>query len=58
MTVVDDLQLVKTLDQLRDEEMIRRTLEAAARCIEQQSGNEVYERAWKRAAELVRSMKP
>lgn len=32
-------------------------LEAAARRIEQLSGNDVYERAWKAAARHVRKMK-
>lgn len=48
----------KTTEQLRDDEIMRRTLEAAARAIEGRSGNALYQRAWEIAAEVIRSMKP
>lgn len=48
----------KTVEQLAAEDIERRVLEAAARRIEQLNGGIVYERAWKRAAEAVRELKP
>jgi hypothetical protein len=48
----------KTLEQLRDEEVARRALEAAAKAVESRAGNAVYRRAWIIAAEVIRSMKP
>jgi hypothetical protein len=51
-------EAAKTAEQLSREEVVRQTLEGAARRVEQQAGNETYARAWKRAAELIRAMKP
>ena len=48
----------KTPEDLIREDIERCTLEMAARRIEALAGNEIYTRAWKRAAELVRSLKP
>jgi hypothetical protein len=48
----------KTVEQLQREEIERQVLERVAQRIEQLAGSEVYERAWKRAVEIVRSMKP
>jgi len=48
----------KTAEQLRDEEIIRRVLERAAKAVEERSGNAVYKRAWVIAAEVIRSLKP
>lgn len=50
--------LTKTAEQLAREDVERQALEAAARKIEGMAGSEVYQRAWKRASEIVRSMKP
>lgn len=50
--------ITKTAEQLAREDIERQALEAAARKLESLNGNEVYSRAWKRAAETVRSMKP
>lgn len=33
-------------------------LEGAARQLEARAGNETYQKAWRRAAKLLRSMKP
>lgn len=48
----------KTKDQIIAEEIERRALERAAQKIEAQAGNAIYEKAWKAAAKLVRSLKP
>lgn len=48
----------KTGDQLARESIERQALEAAAKRIEQQAGNTLYLKAWKRAAQIVRSLKP
>lgn len=48
----------KTAEQLRDDEIVRRALEAAAQTLEARGGNAVYKRAWIIAAELIRKMKP
>lgn len=50
--------LDKTTDQLVREEIQRQTLEDAARKLEQQLGSTAYQYAWKRAAQLIRGMKP
>lgn len=49
---------VKTPDQLARDHTIRLTLERAAMKVERQAGNDVYVRAWKVAAKLIRDMKP
>lgn len=49
---------IKPVSQLEREDIERQTLEAAAKRIDNLSGSEVYQRAWKRAAEIVRSLKP
>lgn len=48
----------KSADQLRKEDIERRALEAAAKALEQRAGNEVYQRAWKAAARVIRSLMP
>ncbi len=48
----------KTVEQLQREDLERQVLEAAAKRIEALRGSEVYERAWKRAVEIIRSLKP
>lgn len=48
----------KTVEQLYREDSQRQALEAAAKKIEALQGSEVYERAWRRAVEIIRSMKP
>ena len=40
------------------DEIVRQTLEEAAKRIEQRQGNAVYRSAWKIAAMLLRRMKP
>lgn len=49
---------IKTPEQLREDELVRRALEAAAKAIEARSGNRLYTRAWVIAARVIRSMKP
>jgi hypothetical protein len=51
----DDL---KTPEQLARDHLVRITLERAALRIERQAGNDVYIRAWKAAAKIIREMKP
>lgn len=48
----------KTFEQLAREDVERQALEAAARKIEALSGNEIYQRAWRKAAHVIRSEKP
>lgn len=38
--------------------IVRQALETAARKLEEQAGNSVYMQAWKKAARLIRSLKP
>lgn len=52
------MTIEKTPEQLRDDEIQRRTLEAAAKALEARSGNKLYMRAWEIGAEVIRSMKP
>lgn len=48
----------KTPNQLERESIERQALEAAAKRIEEEAGNSVYVAAWRRAARIVRSLKP
>lgn len=48
----------KTTEQLMRDHIVRTTLERAAAHIERHSGNDVYQRAWKVAAKIIRGMKP
>lgn len=48
----------KTMEQLAREEIQRQTLEAAAQRVEMQNGNSVYQAAWRRAAKIIRALKP
>ena len=48
----------KTPAQLEREEIERQALEKAAKSLEDQAGNTIYLQAWKRAARIVRSLKP
>lgn len=48
----------KTPAQLERESIERQALEAAAKKLEQEAGNNLYMQAWKRAARIVRSLKP
>lgn len=50
--------LDKTKEQLERDHLVRVTLEAAAKRIEKLAGSSNYSRAWKRAAIVVREMKP
>lgn len=47
----------KTVEQLQRDEIVRQTLERAARRIEEINGNETYQKAFKVAAQAVRSLK-
>lgn len=53
MTIIE-----KTPEQLAREDLIRQTLEAAAKRIEKESANPTYMRAWELAARMVRSLLP
>ena len=48
----------KTPDQLERESVERQALEFAAKRLEAEAGNPVYMTAWRRAARIVRSLKP
>ncbi len=55
---MSDLTLIdKTPEQLEREDIARQALETAARTLEQRAGNEIYQRAWRAAAKVVRSLK-
>lgn len=47
----------KTVEQLQRDEIVRQTLERAARRIEEINGNETYQKAFKVAAQAVRALK-
>ena len=40
------------------DEIVRQTLEEAARRIESRQGNPTYQTAWRTAAKIIRAMKP
>lgn len=40
------------------DEIVRQTLEAAAKRIEARQGNPTYQTAWRTAAKVIRAMKP
>ena len=48
----------KSPEQLVQEDIIRQTLEAAVKRIEEQSGNSTYRQAWKKAIQAIMSLKP
>jgi hypothetical protein len=48
----------KSQEQLAREDIERQALESAAARLERESGNPVYVQAWKRAARILRGMKP
>lgn len=56
--MIDQVLVAKSAEQLAREEVMRQTLEMAAARVEQQAGSDAYERAWRRAAALIRSLKP
>jgi hypothetical protein len=51
MTIIE-----KSPEQLAREDLIRQTLELAAKRIEKESGNPTYMRAWELAARMVRGL--
>lgn len=55
---MSDLTLVeKSPEQLAKEDLVRQALDAAANELERRSTNEMYAKAFKAAAKIVRSMK-
>jgi hypothetical protein len=48
--------IAKSAEQLAREDLIRQTLEAAARRLECLTGNPTYQQAWRIAARSIRSM--
>lgn len=48
----------KTMEQLAREEIVRQTLEAAARAVETENVNAIYQRAFRRAAKIIRALSP
>lgn len=48
----------RSYSELERDEIVRQTLEEAARRIEGRQGNAVYKSAWRTAAVLLRAMKP
>jgi hypothetical protein len=48
----------KPAEQLEREDIARQALETAAKTLEGQATNPMYEKAWRAAARLVRSLKP
>lgn len=48
----------KSPEQLAREDLIRQTLEAAAKRIKKESGNSTYMRAWELAARMVLALIP
>ena len=55
MDTIDDTDI---MDQALRSSIERKALEAAAKRLEKESGNGTYMQAWKRAARIVRSLKP
>lgn len=49
---------IDRLIELERTDAARKALERAAEAVEKRSGNDVYQRAWKAAARLIRSLKP
>lgn len=47
---------LKDAEQLQAEELVRQVKESAASLLENRAGNEIYQFAWRRAAQLVREM--
>jgi DNA polymerase/3'-5' exonuclease PolX len=47
---------IKPIGQLEREEIVRQVKEAAANMLETRAGNETYQFAWRRAAQLVREL--
>lgn len=47
---------LKEVGQLQAEELVRQVKESAAALLENRAGNELYQFAWRRAAQLVREM--
>lgn len=55
---MSDLVLIeKTPEQLEREDLVRQALDAAANELERRSTNELYAKAFKAAAKIIRSMK-
>lgn len=55
---MSDLTLIeKSPDQLAKEDLVRQALDAAASELERRSTNELYAKAFRAAAKIVRSMK-
>jgi hypothetical protein len=54
--VENDMIIAKSAEQLAREDLIRQTLEAAARRLECLTGNPTYQQAWRIAARSIRSM--
>ena len=48
----------ETIDEILRASIERQALEAAAKRLEKEAGNGTYMQAWKRAARIVRSLKP
>jgi len=48
--------ILKPAEQLAREDLIRQTLEAAARRLECLTGNPTYQQAWRIASRAIRSM--
>jgi hypothetical protein len=48
----------RSYSEIDRDEIVRQTLEEAAKRIETYSGNKIYQTAWRKASLLIRSMKP
>lgn len=45
-------------DEIDRDDIVRQSLEEAAKRLENYSGNSIYRMAWRKAAMLIRAMKP
>lgn len=48
----------RSLTEIDRDEIVRQTLEEAAKRLEGRSGNKIYQMAWRKAGLLIRAMKP
>lgn len=55
---MSEMPSVDRLIELERDEAVRKALESAAKTLEDRAGNEVYQRAWKAAARVIRSLMP
>lgn len=52
------IPLRRSYSEIDRDEIVRQTLEEAAKRIETYGGNKIYQTAWRKASLLIRAMKP